>query len=413
MNDVAPKSLSTEPLASAATLRQTLRDGRQALHEAYRQRPSPTALLGAHSRLVDSVLVRAWRELGTPAQSCLVAVGGYGRGELFPNSDIDLLLLCETDTGAHAIESFIGTLWDIGLEVGSSVRTVHDCIELAVQDITVQTNLLESRFLAGSRRVYNQFQGAFHGSLDPQRFCKAKQLEQTQRHDRFHDTNLEPNVKEFQGGLRDLHHLIWITRAGGFGENWRELVSADLVTAKEASQLARLQRFLGDLRIRLHYLAGRREDRLLFDYQTAIARELRFEDTAGRRASERLMQTLYRAANTVRQMNAIVHQNVGARLFPQRTEAPRVLNAHFVARHELLEAVSEDLFEREPGAILESFQLLQEHHDLKGMRAATLRALWRAGPRIDAAFRNDPSNRARFMSILRHPSFLIRMSCGG
>lgn len=409
MNDLGPQTLSADRITSAATLRQTLKDGRQTLREAYRQRPSPPTLLRSHSRLVDSVLVRAWRELPAPAQSSLIAVGGYGRGELFPNSDIDLLVLCESDGGADpSIERFIGTLWDIGLEVGHSVRNVRDCMDLAVQDITVQTNLLEARFLAGSRRLYQRFHAEFRACLDPQRFCKAKQLEQTQRHDRFHDTNLEPNLKEFQGGLRDLHHLIWIARAGGLGTSWRELVSADLVTAREANQLARLQRFLSDLRIRLHYLAGRREDRLLFDYQTAIARELGFEESPGRRASERLMQSLYRAATTVRQMNAIVHQNVGAQLFPQWAEEPRVLNDRFVARHELLEAATEDLFEREPGAIMESFQLLQEHHDLKGMRAATLRALWRAGPRIDAAFRSDPSNRARFMSILRHPSFLIR-----
>ncbi len=399
------------PRSAAAELRDELKKGRQALRTAYLARPSPRVLLQAHRKLVDRVLLRAWNELLGASNAALVAVGGYGRGELFPCSDVDLLILVEAGTTAQqrdALESLIGMLWDIGLEVGHAVRTVTECVELATQDISVQTNLLEARLLAGSRRLYAQFEAHFTGALDPRLFCKAKQLEQKQRHDRFDDTNLEPNLKEFPGGLRDLHHLVWISRAGGLGRSWRDLVRSELVTQKEASQLQHLQRFLSDLRIRLHYVAGRREDRLLFDYQTAIAHDLGLEDTPARRASERLMQQLYRTARTVRQLNAIVHQNVGARIFPIRTEPPESLNERFLVRNELLEATSEDLCEREPAAILESCQLLQEHHELKGMRAATLRALWRAGPRIDRRFRRDPANRERFMSILRQPSRLIR-----
>ena len=398
-------------LATATRLRQALKEGRERLREAYRARPSPRILLRAHCSLVDRVLKQAWSDLAATSHTALVAVGGYGRGELFPCSDIDLLVLIPSEEASEphrAIESLIGALWDIGLEVGHSVRSVEQCLELSAQDISVQTNLLEARLLAGERKHFTRFRQAFAAQLDARLFCKAKQLEQKQRHDRFDDTNLEPNLKEFPGGLRDLHHLLWITQASGLGRTWADLVGSQLVTSKEASQLLHLQRFLGDLRIRLHYLAGRREDRLLFDYQNAIARELGLEDTPARRASERLMQSLYRTARSVRQLNAIVHQNVGARIFPSRTEPPQPINERFVIRNELLEAASEDLFEREPGAILESFQLLQEHHELKGMRAATLRALWRAGPRIDRAFRSDPANRARFMSFLRHPSRLIR-----
>jgi [protein-PII] uridylyltransferase len=394
-----------------ATLRQEIRQGRETLREAYLKRPSPRSLLAAHRRLVDRVLKQAWHGLPPPPQCALVAVGGYGRGVLFPCSDVDLLILVDSPATAEhnpQIESLIGMLWDIGLEVGHSVRSPEQCAELARQDITIQTNLLEARWLCGDRALFRRFQAQFAESLDARLFCKAKQLEQRQRHERFLDTNLEPNLKEYPGGLRDLHHLLWIARASGLGSSWHELVTSDLVTAHEAKQLDKLERFLSDIRIRLHFLAGRREDRLLFDYQTVIARELRIEDRHTRRASEQLMQAVFRTANSVRQLNAIVHQNVGARIFPQRTEVPEPINERFAIRNELLEAVSEDLFEREPAAILESFQLLQEHHELKGMRAATLRALWRARLRIDAAFRKDPSNRARFMSILRNPSRLIR-----
>ncbi|MGH8662737.1 MAG: [protein-PII] uridylyltransferase [Burkholderiales bacterium] len=405
--DVATPASSAED--DVALLRRSLKQGREQLRAAYRRHASPRTLLAAHSRLVDRVLVHAWRRLPHPARSALVAVGGYGRGALFPCSDIDLLILVEPDDScAHdpRIEGLIGTFWDIGLEVGHSVRTPGQCVELALQDITVQTSLLEARWLCGDGRLYRRFEHEFQAALDPQMFCKAKQLEQRQRHERFLDTNLEPNLKEFPGGLRDLHHLLWIARASGLGSTWKAMVTSALVIPAEARQLGNLERGLSDIRIRLHYLAGRREDRLLFDYQSALARELGLEDGATRRASEQLMQTLYRTANAVRQLNTIVQQNVAARIFPQRTEAPEVINERFVARNELLEAATEDLFEREPRAILEGFALLQEHHELKGMRASTLRALWRARRRIDAVFRRDAVNRARFMAILRNPRLI-------
>ena len=395
--------------AEVAALRAELRQGREALRAAYRLKPSPRPMLLGHRRLVDRVLSQAWQRLPVPAHCALIAVGGYGRGALFPCSDIDLLILVDSERLAGhdpRIEGLIGTFWDIGLEVAHSVRTPAQCVQLAGQDITIQTSLLEARWLCGDRALFRRFQQEFQAALDPELFFKAKQLEQAQRHERFRDTNLEPNLKEFAGGLRDLHHLLWIARAGGLGASWKELVASGLVIAAEARQLESLERCLSDIRIRLHYLAGRREDRLLFDYQAAIARELGLADSATRRASEQLMQRIYRTGNAVRQLNTIVQQNVAASIFPQHSEAPQPLNARFRVRNELLEAADDALFEREPSAILESFQLLQEHQELKGMRAATLRALWRARFRIDAVFRRDPRNRARFMAILRGPRLI-------
>jgi [protein-PII] uridylyltransferase len=398
-------------VSTAAAWRQELRAGRDALRTAFLARPAARTMLISHARLVDDALKRAWSTMCARTFGTLIAVGGYGRGRLFPCSDVDLLILIHTDSEADsspAIENLVSMLWDIGLEVGHAVRTIEHCIDLAARDITVQTNLLESRYLAGDKALYERFSKQFAATLDPRAFIKAKQLEQRQRHERFQDTNLEPNLKEFPGGLRDLHHLLWIARAAQFGRTWNEMVTSGLVTLKEAHQLDHLERYLSEIRIRLHFHAGRREDRLLFDFQSAIASDLDLKDRPSRRASEQLMQALYRAATTVRQLNPIVHQNVGARIFPMRTEAPERVNDRFLIRNELLEAATEDLFEREPAAILECFLLLQEHHELKGMRAATLRALWRARHRIDAAFRKDPGNRTRFMSILRTPSRLIR-----
>jgi len=391
--------------------KQRLREGRDRIRAHFLARGDAAAVLRSHCRLVDRVLVDLWHASNLPRRSALVAAGGYGRGELYPNSDVDLLLLVDdalADEENAALEAFVGSLWDVGLEVGPSVRSVAQCADLSTRDLTIQTNLLEARFLCGSRSLHDRFRAAFAAVLDAQMFCKGKQLEQQQRHDRYEDTNLEPNIKEFPGGLRDLHQLLWISRAAGLGASWKELVASDLLTADEMRRVVREHRFLGALRVRLHYLAGRREDRLLFDYQAALAKDLALSDRKGRRASELLMQRVYRCATTIRQINAIVQQNVGAKIFPPRAEQATRLNERFLVRHELLEAATEDVFERIPSAILESFTLLQEHHGLKGMRAGTLRALWRASNRIGPAFRADPTNRALFMRILRAPSRLVR-----
>ena len=265
--------------------------------------------------------------------------------------------------------------------------------------------MLEHRLLAGSRTLYGAFGRRFAATLDVRAFFEAKALEQQQRHLRYQDTayNLEPNVKESPGGLRDLQTIVWIARAAGFGRSWRELAAhgPDDDARGARSHRGRSGSF-DDLRIRLHYLAGRREDRLVFDVQTALARELGLSDTPSRRASEQLMQRYYRAAKSIRQISVILLQNLHARLFPAQL-AVRPIDADFQAVDELLDLRDEELFARRPAAILDSFLTLQQHPELKGMSARTLRALWRNRNRVDAAFRRDPANRARFMAILRQP----------
>ena len=240
--------------------------------------------------------------------------------------------------------------------------------------------------------------------MDVPSFYEAKMLEQQQRHLKYHDTayNLEPNVKESPGGLRDLHTVLWIARAAGLGRGWRDLAQAGLITMQEARTVSRQERLIGALRVRLHYLAGRREDRLVFDLQNALAHELGLADTPARRASEQLMQRYYRAAKMVRQVNVILLQNLHARLFPIPTE-PVAIDGDFLAIDELLHVRDEALFERRPAAMLDAFLTMQRHPELKGMSARTLRSLWRNRHRVDARFRRDPANRARFMALLREP----------
>ena len=362
--------------------------------------------------LVDDLLKGIWRAYAFPSSASLLAVGGYGRGELFPHSDIDLLILLPGPPDAALtakLERLVGRLWDVGLEVGHSVRTVLDCIEQGTHDVTVQTTLLEARLIAGSRLLYGAFFRATHAAFEPQAFFKAKRFEQEQRHAKHQDSpyNLEPNLKEAPGGLRDLHVILWIARSAGFGKTWTELGARGFVTVQEASELARYQRILQELRVRLHYLAGRREDRLLFEYQDRLAREMGLKATAHHRASELLMQRYYRAAKGITQLNTILLQNLGAAIFPEQQQDAEPINDRFQKVGDLLDARDPRLFEREPGAILESFLVVEQRPDLQGMTATTLRALYRARGLIDRNFRRDPRNRAMFLAILQQPRGVV------
>ena len=392
--------------------RASLAAGRRGLRETYLRKPHPARLLRGHTQLIDRTLRGLWKAMQPARHATLVATGGYGRGELFPSSDIDILILLAREpvpAERERLERLIGMLWDIGLDVGHSVRTVEGCIEVAADDITIQTTLLEARYLAGSRALFRKLTAATSRALDAAGFLKAKVLEQEQRHAKHQDAAyaLEPNLKEAPGGLRDLQTIQWIARACGLGWRWRQLQRRGLLLRTEAAQLARHEALLHDLRIRLHYLAGRREDRLVFDYQAALADAHDLRGSPARRASEQLMQRYYQTAKGVTQLNTILLQNLEARLLPEEDTAPRPLNERFQVRAGRLEACREDLFERDPRSILESFLLLQQHQDLRGMTAPTLRALWRARARVNARLRRDPVARLLFLQMLQQPRGIV------
>jgi len=400
-------------MAVVSRLRESARSGLQALRESYMADPDARRLLRERARQVDAVLAELWRLQQLPACLSMVAVGGYGRGELYPASDVDLLILLPTppdDALQRQLEKLVGLFWDIGLEVGHSVRTIEECLREARADITVQTTLLESRLIAGDEQLFARFTTAFSEDLDTKAFFVAKRLEQEERYLRFQETpySLEPNCKESPGGLRDLQIILWITKACGGGTRWSELEKHGLVTPEELRQLRSCERTLQDLRIRLHFLTGRREDRLVFDVQTRLAEQLGYAATAGRRSSEVMMQAYYRNAKSVTQLNTILLQNLGAVLIPSHLDSPpRRLNDRFRAIGDLLDVVDEEVFQRHPAAILESFLLLQQHSDLRDMTARTLRALWRARMRIDSEFRADQANRALFLQLLQAPRGIV------
>ena len=394
------------PAVDAGPWRQHLRAAQAPLNASFLAGGGARALLAGRARVVDRLLRDIWHALALPAELSLAAVGGYGRGELYPGSDVDILILVPDGhvlASTPVIERLIGLLWDVGMEIGHSVRTIEECLEQAVRDVTVQTNLLEARLLIGNAALFDAFSTAFAAQLDPVAFFKAKRLEQEERYARHADTiySLEPNCKESPGGLRDLQTIEWVARAAGLGSQWREMARHGLITDGEVRQLQRSEDFLRNLRIRLHLLTGRREDRLLFDHQESLAAQFRIGASRTRRASELFMQRYYRNAKLVTQLNTLLLQNLGQRLFPSRQIEPIVIDEHFQMVRELLDMRSDDLFERQPRAILEAFLLMQQRGELKGMTARTLRALWRARHRLDAAFRRHPEHRALFLSLFQ------------
>jgi [protein-PII] uridylyltransferase len=387
--------------------RKRLQSRQTELRTAFTGTADTARMLKQHCRLVDELLRDLWQQTAMPQNISLCAVGGYGRGELFPYSDVDLLILLPDDHHAafdQQLEPLIGMFWDIGLAVGHSVRSFEECLDEAARDVTVRTNLLESRHIAGDKILFGNLQSQLFVQLKPEEFLHDKMLEQKQRHARFNDTayNLEPNVKESPGGLRDLQNILWISHAAGLGNSWKALAENGLITHKEAGQIRRQELFMQMLRTRLHYLARRREDRLLFDFQNELAQQLGFEGSPKKRASEQMMQRYYRSAKFIRLMNEILLQALQERILPQ-TPQPVPINPRFQAHNGLLETRLPNLLQKQPSTILECFLLLQQHPELQGFSAAMLRNLWRVKNLVNRDFRQEVRHRRFFMEILRQP----------
>src|SRR6201991_3186914 len=403
--------MSSVPVAhsDATSLKADYKVAKNPLLERFKTASNVDVPMHALARITDEALRNAWSACELSESFALVAVGGYGRGELAPHWDIDILVLLPdaTPPGSEAcIEKFIGLAWDLGLELGSILRSVSQCIEEAANDVTVRTSLLEARRICGSTAVFENFALRYHDALDPRAFFQAKVLEMRQRHAKFQDTpySLEPNVKESPGGLRDLQLILWVTRAAGFGSSWRELEARGLITSREARELRRNEGFLKTLRARLHLVAGRRQDILVFDLQTALAESFGYKPTATKRASEQLMRRYYWSAKAVTQLATILIQNIEAQLFPSTSGITRVLSERFVEKQGMLEIASDDVFQREPNAILEAFLLYEQTPGVKGLSARTLRAIYNARDVMDQHWRRDPENGRLFMDILKEPA---------
>jgi [protein-PII] uridylyltransferase len=368
-------------------------------------------LVRERAERMDELLRDAWAQFGLDnvRDLSLVAVGGYGRGELHPASDIDVLILgTVTALETPKLPDFLTFLWDSGLDLGHAVRTIEDCVEQARADITIATNLLEARPVAGPVEMVDAMRSATsQRSIWPSRaFFEAKREEQRNRHHRYHDTayNLEPNVKGGPGGLRDLQMIGWVAKRHFGADTLKELVSHKFLTEDEYARLIECQHFLWQVRFALHIVTGRREDRLLFDHQREVARRFGHESSHRNEAIEQFMQRYYRTIRALSRLNEMLLELFEEVLLhddqPAKIES---LNRRFQLRNGFLEVCDEGVFAHYSFALLEMFLMLQLHPEIKGVRATTIRLVREHLHQIDDNFRADLRARSLFMEIMRQP----------
>lgn len=396
--------------AARVSLRQLIGDNDRALVEAFRNKSDIDALLKARSRVIEGVVTHVFSAtVGERPGLALYAVGGFGRGELFPHSDVDLLALCGKALSrvvAHALESFFTCLWDIGLKPGHAVRTLDECREYAAQDATIYTSILDARRIAGDIGIEAGFATIVadpHVWPAPDYF-DAKRDEQLGRYARFNDTayNLEPNLKDAPGGLRALHLIAWLGRRLFSAPTFDDLVSAGLLTAKEKLKAEESRRQLSRIRFALHIAAGRAEERLLFDYQRALAEQFGFVDEHNQNlAVEQFMQGYYRAAISIERLSERFLARCEEALDPNEHERVQRLTLDFIAVDGRLDCDPPDLLISRPAALIDLFRVWIENPDIKGLRADLLIRIEAALDLIGSKLTDDHDVNVAFLRLLR------------
>lgn len=384
------------------------------LHQQYQQNAYIRDLVWARSHFIDALLGAAWQlfDWGDSEGITLIAVGGYGRGELHPHSDIDLLILLRDETCLEALQQqiseFLTLLWDTGLDIGHSVRTIDQCEQQANNDITIVTNLMESRPLVGDDAIYQ----AMMGRVGPDcmwpstRFFRSKWDEQIERHSKHGNSEykLEANIKNSPGGLRDIQMIGWIAKRHFGANNVEELVERGFLLEKEIDILNTGMDFMWRIRYALHMVADREEDRLLFDHQRTIAKMFGYDDSDAQMAVEQFMQQYYRWALSLGELNDVLMQHFDETILrASEEENIEQLNERFQVHNGHIEAIHDQVFLQQPSALLEIFVLLAQNKHIDGVRASTIRLIRDHRNLIDDAFRNDQVNIHNFMHVLRSP----------
>ncbi|NLY63572.1 MAG: [protein-PII] uridylyltransferase [Alcaligenaceae bacterium] len=395
------------------SVKQQLNNQRDHFFSLYKQQKIRTdTLLASLRKTVDQTFKNLVESYPLPKDAALCAVGGYGRGELYPFSDIDILILLKKDPSPDEqaqLEAFITALWDLGLDIGHSVRTIEQCLHVSKTDITIETTLLELRFILGNHKLANELSGLFKSALNPREFFLAKRLEWQQRHARFNETpySLEPNCKESPGALRDLQLIHWLAEAAGIGTHWHDLLSSGLITDDEVRKLKKAQLEFKRLRIELHLLAKKREDRLLFHTQPLLAEVYKIKAQGSKRPSEVLMQRYYNSARIVYQLTQFMMQNFQDYFFPVKNIEIRDIDEDFRSIQQRLDIKADDAFERKPQLLLKTFVIMQQHPELSDITVRTQRAIWSSRHRIDAQFRRNPVNQRLFLQFLQAPTGIV------
>tara|TARA_B100000029_G_scaffold513217_1_gene612059 strand:+ start:848 stop:3523 length:2676 start_codon:yes stop_codon:yes gene_type:complete len=383
----------------------------------FHNKDSIEILVKERALAIDEIITTLWEHFfkNIKQQSALIAVGGYGRGELHPHSDIDLLILlpkkASSDTD-NAITQFLTYLWDIGLEIGHSVRTSQECKAQAKSDVTILTTLIEARHLSGPKTLLDEMKKRISKNKiwDSKSFYKAKYSEQIDRHHRYDDTgyNLEPNIKESPGGLRDIQMIGWIAHRHLDATGLEQLVNHGFLTPGQLRILSSGQAFLWRIRFALHLLVGRREDRLLFDHQSKLANMLGYEDATYTLAVEQLMQRYYRTVMELSRINEMLLQLFEESILLNPNAPATDIGKGFQERNNYIEVTREDIFVKDPSALLEIFLLLETNTNIRGINARTIALIKQHIYLIDEEFRQNPRNHRLFLDIIRAPQGVTR-----
>ncbi|MDH5392112.1 MAG: [protein-PII] uridylyltransferase [Gammaproteobacteria bacterium] len=407
------QKIKQQPASALNTLKQTVADGQQLLKTHFQQHHNAYQVVFGRSLLVDLVIQQvAELKFGPALQKLsIIATGGYGRGELHPHSDVDLMILLADEHNEQyneLIEQFLMLLWDIKLEIGHSVRTINECNDEASKDITVITNITESRLITGCQSLYSQMLEitSTKNIWDSKLFFEGKLNEQHARHIKFESSafKLEPNIKESRGGLRDIQMIGWVAKRHFGANSLSELINHGFLTAEEFELLEAGTKLLWEIRTSLHYLTGRREDRLLFDFQRELALEYGYEDGPNNLAIESFMQRYYRTVIELGRLNEMLLQLLKeAILFSNQSTEPQIINTRFQIIHGYISARHKDIFIHEPTALLEIFLLLELNQEILGVRAETIRLIRENLHLIDKDFLQLEKAKKIFMNIISAP----------
>lgn len=395
-------------------LKNTLKESSEKLATDFSSNVPISQLLRQRSDTIDQVSSELWSETGLHSDdnTALIAVGGYGRAEMHPGSDVDLLLLLKdepTPDLESQLSDFLTGLWDLGLEVGHSVRTVEQCIEEAEQDLTIITNLMESRCISGNQDLFKQLQT----QLTPDKlwsstaFFEAKLEEKRKRYQQYGDTayRVEPNLKEGPGGLRDIQMIDWITERALNTRLADTPLEQSLLTERELKTLIEGKHFLWKVRFSLHLLAKRKEDRLLFDYQRELAHSFGYTNDEKNESVERFMQRYYRTITELERLNEVLLGVLRKRILPKTDITPFHITPLYLNDDSYLAIANPEVFEHYPHTLLDVFYTLQiTQPRLKGLTPDTIRALRHSLHLIDDDFRANQRHKKIFMNILKESS---------
>jgi len=397
--------------------REAVQNARKILNERFIQKGNIEALIEDQTWFVDQILITAWQQFAWKDANdiSLIAVGGYGRGELHPYSDIDIqILLAKNNKDKYKadIESFLTFLWDINLEIGQSVRSIKENQQVAARDITVATALIESRTLTGNTQLLDTVMSQIERKKvwKPKQFFEAKKEEQSIRHGKQNDIEsaLEPNIKEAPGGLRDIQTIGWISKRHFGASDFHDLVERKFLEQGEYRDLIKGRNFLWKIRYGLHMINGRREDKLLFEHQRKLAEIFGYKDDKKSLAIEKLMKQYYRVVLTLRELNDVLLQLFDEEIIRSKERSKiRSINNRFQVRNNYIEVKNNEVFERTPFALIEVFVLLAQDKSLEGIRASTIRLIRNSRYLIDNEFRKDIRNISMFMELLRSPHYMV------